>query len=71
MQLNDQELLKSLLYDGRHDEDSVELVEEEIPPKKTAAQLREKQIAREKAKKRRAKIFTRIAAPLDIGIYHF
>ena len=70
MQLNDQELLKSLLYDGRHDEDAAEveagLVEalEEVPPKKSAAQLREKQIAREKAKKRRAKIVTRIAAPL-------
>ena len=66
MQPNDQELLKSLLYDDRHEVDISAYIEleEKILAENTAAQLREKQIAREKAKKRRAKIITRIATPL-------
>ena len=70
MQPKGQELLKSLLHDGRHDVDITAYIqlEEEILAENTAAQVREKLIAREKAKKRRAKIVTRTTTPLMLLI---
>ena len=67
MRLSDQELLKSILYDGRYDDVNLE-IDEEVPARKSAAELREKRIAREKAKKRRSKIATRIAVPIMLAI---
>ncbi|MCL2870675.1 MAG: VanW family protein [Coriobacteriia bacterium] len=63
MQLSDQELLKRVLYEGRHDDG--EEISQDMQAQKSAAEQRKKLIQKEKKKTRR-RGFLRVAVPLMI-----
>jgi vancomycin resistance protein YoaR len=67
MQLSDKELLKSVLYDDRHDAANARL-DGELHAKKSAAQHRAELIAKEKAKKSRNKKFLRLVTPFVFAL---
>ena len=65
MKLSDQELLKRVLYDDRH-EDANEQVDEVVLTRKAATEQRKERIAQEKAKKKQKRRFLRVAVPLAV-----
>lgn len=62
MKLSDQELLKRVLYEDRHD-DANDRLDQDLKDQKSAAQERKERIQKEQAKRARKKKVLRIAAP--------
>ncbi|MCL2605926.1 MAG: VanW family protein [Coriobacteriia bacterium] len=65
MKLSDKELLKSVLYDDRHEEAN-DLLDENRQTRRAAAQQRAELIEREKNKKRGRRRFYQVAVPIGI-----